>query len=600
MLNWLKRFGSTKAAASSPRDPPGTSQEDPNVTHNRDLEDQLRKLSEEKSWVEVARLTGLLVESGTLDGFVYRYYGLAMLHMDDTSLALEALERALDIEPTDAEVHVARSIAYDRLGDKEAAFDAGSLALHYSPNSARICKHYGFLCKRIGRSEEALDYFTKAIDLDPDLGEAYLALAQELHEGKNFQGAVSAYQRAVELGQSSFEVLNNLGHALISLEHYADAIPPLVKAVEMNPHASVTRINLGCAYRHVGNDSSAIEQFEAVLRLQPNNFEAKWYQSHVWLAAGEWEKGWEQYECRFPSEAALNRALPFKPWRGESLEGKSLLIYAEQGVGDEMMFTSCIPDVIPLAEHCVIESNARLVSLFQRSFPSATVIGCDHEYIPRWLPTAPKIDFQIPMGSLPRLFRKSAGSFPQHHGYLRPDPIIVSKWQGRLANLAPGLRVAISWRGGTAKTRMFSRSISPELWAPILHTPDVQFISLQYGKCTEDVEILQEIAGPNRMHHWQEAIDDFEETAGLLMNIDLVITVCNTLTHLSGALGRPVWVLSPEVPEWRYLRNGSTIPWYPSSYIVRQTKAGDWQPVIQLLANKLGMYSQSQNPPEAA
>jgi len=183
--------------------------------------------------------------------------------------------------------------------------------------------------------------------------------------------------------------------------------------------------------------------------------------------------------------------------------------------------------------------------------------------------------------------------FPQHTGYLKADPERVTKWRKKLAELGPGMKVGISWRGGTHNTRSPLRSIALERWDAIFSIPGVCFVNLQYtGEAESEINALAEMRG-NRVAYWPEAIADYEETAALVSALDLTLSVCTAVVHLAGALGRPVWVMAPYSPEWRYGRSGDTMPWYPTARILRQERFGEWDTVLEAVAARLHKLSRS-------
>ena len=203
-----------------------------------------------------------------------------------------------------------------------------------------------------------------------------------------------------------------------------------------------------------------------------------------------------------------------------------------------------------------------------------------------WLERAGAIDLQVPAGSLPLRYRRAATSFPRHAGYLSPDPDKVAGYRARLGRLPSGRRVGLAWRGGIAKTRHVLRSIEPRGLAPLLDLEDVHFVSLQHAVSESDLAALAALA-PGRVHHWPEALGDADETAALMAALECVVTVCSYIVHLGGALGLPVRVMVPASPEWRYLRAGSGMPWYPSVRLFRQRAGEDWSRVVGEAASEL-------------
>ena len=266
---------------------------------------------------------------------------------------------------------------------------------------------------------------------------------------------------------------------------------------------------------------------------------------------------------------------------------RTVLVYGEQGLGDEIMFASCLPDVIARVGRCVIDCSPKLERLFQRSFAGAAVHGGPQTGADlAWLHRLDPVDFQIAIGSLPQHFRNSLDEFPAHEGYLQADPGKIAAWRRKLAGL-PGVRkVGVSWRGGTKQTRQSVRSVPLDQWLPILSCKDIALVSLQYTDCSAELADLERNHGI-RVYHWQEAIDDYDETAALVDALDLVISVQTAVVHLAGALGKPGWVMVSAVPEWRYPTTGATLPWYPSLRIFRQRTLGHWQDVIDQVAMEL-------------
>ena len=247
------------------------------------------------------------------------------------------------------------------------------------------------------------------------------------------------------------------------------------------------------------------------------------------------------------------------------------MLYGEQGIGDEIMFASCVSDLLATGVACTLACDPRLATLFTRSFPGARVRGIDS---PDALASEP-CDQQAALGDLPRVLRSRAEDFPVHAGYLRADPARVAHWRRELDRYGDGPKIGISWRGGTPLTRGSVRSLKPGDLAPVLGLPGLTWISLQYGEVDADLAALFDTHGI-AIQHWASAIDDYDETAALVCALDLVVSVCTAVVHLSGALGRDAWVLTPSAAEWRYGRRGESMPWYPSVRLFRQQAEGDW------------------------
>jgi hypothetical protein len=256
----------------------------------------------------------------------------------------------------------------------------------------------------------------------------------------------------------------------------------------------------------------------------------------------------------------------------------------EQGIGDEIMFASCFGDLLEVAGRCLVTCERRLEALFARSFPGASFLSGSEAEIRARL-AGEQIDFQIPAGSLPLVFRSSADQFPRRAGYLRADPGRVEYWRSRLAALGPGPKLGLSWRGGGLHTGVVRRSVAFQALTPLLKLPQVHWISLQHDQ-EAGGEIAQLEPGA-RIEHWPEVLESYDETAALVTALDLSVTICASVVHLCGALGRPVWVMTPWLAEWRYGARGESMAWYPSARLFRQPTYGDWHMTIERVAAEL-------------
>jgi tetratricopeptide (TPR) repeat protein len=358
----------------------------------------------------------------------------------------------------------------------------------------------------------------------------------------------------------------------------------------LRKHSALPRAlaGLGATLAGTGEYAQALPLLREAIAKAPDD---NWIQGHLAqlsLRNGDYAHGWGYYEYRWQAEETrkgLDRGFPQPRWDGEPLAGKTLLLISEQGLGDEIMFASTFSEAVTDAAHSIIECDERLSGLFRRSFPRATVFGVGksdrgwHRKLGESLTQLPPFDYWTAAGSWVGSQRSSTEQFPQHQGYLQADVARIAHWRERLAALGPGRCIGLSWRGGTVATNRDARSLTLEQLSPLLHEQGLHFINLQYGDCTEELATLESTHGI-RIHHWPEAIDDYEETAALVCALDQVVSVCTAVVHLAGALGGPVLVMAPYVAEWRYGKDGPTMIWYPSATILRQPHADDWMTVI--------------------
>lgn len=479
-----------------------------------------------------------------------------------------------------AECHLAMSAL-------TAAVNALNVAVTLEPRLADAWYRLGETLLRQDHYEEALTALLACVDVTPN--EPLRAKAQfhigQCHFALNrIELARDAFQASLN-GSASADALTGLGHAYLRLDQDTRAITAYEEALHSleNP-SNILLLNLGCAYQHAGNYAGAREVFQKVITRSPSDHHARWYLCQLDLLECRWEQGWANYSARFAAGASPFRPMPFRRWNGRPSPEDTLLVLADEGLGDEIMFASCTPDLSSRMGHVILECDPRLGRLFQRSFPQVEVIATQRRNQADWLSGCRTPQWQIPSGDLPSFFRNRDEDFPRHSGFLKADPERVTAWTERLdRSIGAGLKVGLSWRGGTDRTRIRARTIQPETWGPILNVPDVHFVNLQYGNYSPELTQLEQLHGV-RIHDFPEAHVDYDETAALVCSLDLVITVCTAVAHLSGAIGKEVWVLTPHAPGWRYTAGRNSMPWYPSSRIFRQPAPGDWAQTCRELA----------------
>lgn len=497
------------------------------------------------------------------------------------------LERAMTLDPYLEGGWVDLGNVHYWLGDYRKACASFRAALAAAPDSVPALANLGLVLKEAGQVDEALVHLRRARELAPEAEAPLRNLMLALIDSDRCDEAFDIATKALERDPARYEAHFFFGLACHQLLDPAQALVRYDAAMKLRPGQAELYRNRGLALQELGRLPEAIEDYERALALQPEYPLARLNLALARLLVGDYERGWEEYEARRSSEDYPRRDARFPSWDGAPLAGRTLLVFSEQGLGDEIMFASCLPQLIERAGHCIVECGPKLLKLFSRSFPAATVYAATPDRsLPREI-AARDIDVEIAAGSLPRFFRRNLNDFPRHDGYLRAEPGRIACWRERLAQLGPGLKVGISWTGGVHKTRRPLRSVPLEQWLPILETPQVRFVSLQYT-----AEAGTEVAELRAQHgvmieHWPEAIDDYHETAALVCALDLVISVCTAIVHLGGALGRPVWVMAPHSPEWRYGLKGDTMPWYPFVKIIRQPAFGEWGPVVFSVATEL-------------
>jgi tetratricopeptide (TPR) repeat protein len=515
-----------------------------------------------------------------------RLLGVLALSSGRAEAAACWLERAAEVAPEDAGLQSNLGLAYARVGRLDEAIDVLQLALHYDPKLAAAYFNLGIAYTERKRWSDAADSLRDATVLSPEDAHAAAALGRVLQELDRLEEAEAAFKRATVLDPSAPNAWTALGQVYRDLGEYPRARAAFEKALEIDGDYVDARVYLGLIALDELNPHRAIECFDQALARGPNDL-ALWNITCARLLCGDWQRAWEFYELRWRSPDAVQRPFHFPTWDGSDLSGKTLLVYAEQGLGDEIMFASCYRELLVRVKHLVIECSPKLEKLLRRSFPQASVFGRDKQAPVDWLDSAPKIDLQAACGTVASILRRSAANFPQQRGYLSADAGRVAYWRGRLAALGQGLKIGISWRGGSARTRARLRSVALADWQPLFALPNVFFISLQYhADAATELDAFAARYGI-RIFHWQEAIDDYDETAALATAVDSIASVCTAIVHLGGALGRPIHALVPASPEWRYGLDGETMQWYPTVRLFRQARPGEWSHVVDRLRDDL-------------
>lgn len=416
-----------------------------------------------------------------------------------------------------------------------------------------------------------------------------IAAALELQTRHRAQDAVPIYLRLLERDAASAAVLCNFALALRECAEYVQARSLLERALQIEPGNLVLKYNYATVLADLGELNQSVELYSAYLAHHPEDKGAYVTRGLARLLNLDFASGWEDYEFRRES-VECRRPFRFPEWDGAACRGRTLLVYGEQGLGDEIMFASCMPEVLRRVDRVILECEPRLASLFARSFPTVQVHGRKTLGDTDWLREVGHIDYQIALGSLPRLFRRSLSDFPDHSGYLCADPARIAFWRERLARLPGGIKVGVSWRGGNDLTRRHLRSLDLMQLAPLLRVENVSFINLQYGDAAAECAAANAKLGTH-IFQFDDAIKDYDETAALVCALDLVVSVQTSIVHLAGALGKPVWALLPFSPEWRYLRNGERMLWYPSVTLFRQSEPNDWDGVVVSVVRQLAKYA---------
>ena len=523
------------------------------------------------------------------DGLASCRAGIARYITGDYVGAEVCLRQALDEQHDLAEAHCYLGRIHHKRGEFDDAADCFNLAVHFQPDYAEPYYFLALLAQQKGDDQSAVDHATLACARRPNYGDAHNLLGALALSLSDTEGAVASFKMAVECDPDRPRFLSNLGYVLMrDCGQHVSGTAYLEKALALSPADPAILVNYCFVLSNEGRLDEMIQICDRLLSVKPDCHEARLNRALALLKKARFAEAWPDYEARRHTRSNfISRPYRFPQWQGQPLAGRTILVYGEQGLGDEIMFASCFGEVIAQAGRCIIECSPRLEALFRRSFPSAVVRGeLQTAKDEQWIEALGPVDFQMAAGSLPGLLRRQWSDFPSYGSYLRPESGRVDYWSARLRALGDGPKIGINWRGGSLSTRGGLRSLQLDMLKPLLQRPGVHFVSLQYDASVEELSDFADTLGVV-LPHWSEAIDNLDETAALMQGLDLVITVCSASLHLAGALGRPVWGMVPAVPEWRYLEAGECMPWYPSVRMFRQHNSGQWQDVIDQISQAL-------------
>ncbi len=453
-----------------------------------------------------------------------------------------------------------------------------SEAVAIKEDSPQFHNNLGVIYKAAGRLEDALPAYERAIRLKPDYAEAYYNLGNSLQALGRHSEAVERFRIAVSLKGGYAEAYNNMAVSCIALDRHVEAVECCNHAITSRPDYTEAYNTMASAFQMLGRHCDAIEAYKQALRLQPDYAEVHCNLGMAMLLTGRFEQGWAEYRWRHCTRnVAHPRHYDVPLWDGSRFESKRLLVHYEQGHGDNLQFARYLPMVKERGGMVVFEVRKPLVGLFS-GFP-----GVDEliEASPDSRPQT-RVDFCVSLMDLPGIFSTVLQTIPNNVPYIHPDPVKVDYWRGRLQGDV--LKVGIVWAGRPTHTNDRNRSCSLSNFAPLAAIDGVRLFSLQTGDAARQ---LSQLSGQIAIEDISSHLRDFTDTAAVIANLDLLISVDTAVLHLAGAMGRPVWALLPFTPDWRWMLDREDSPWYPTMRLFRQQTPGDWAGVFQRVRGKL-------------
>jgi len=483
--------------------------------------------------------------------------------------------RILAFQPQNADALHLLGLIVVQCGHREQALELFRRATTIHPNQAEFHANLATVLSELQRNEEAVAAFGRAIALRPDFAQAYNNLGNVLGTLGKTDQAVACIHKALQIQKNYPQAFYNLANIYLKAEQWEMSLKHYRQALSLQPNWREAENNMCNALCALGRFDEVEGIFQQALLCRPSDPLAHWNVALTLLRRGDMERGWTEYEWRKQiPELRVNRLVACQPeWDGGGLAGRRILIYAEQGMGDSIQFARYLPLVADLGGKIVLSCQKELVDLL-KNIPG--VEECQPQ--PGW--AAASFDTHCSLPSLPRLMRTTLANIPGHVPYLSADAVKLNQWKTRFAGDARQ-KIGIVWAGSPRHPHDSQRSIRLAQLAPLAQC-GARLISLQKGDAAAQIA-----SAGLEIENYSHELLDFTDTAALIQNLDLVITVDTAVAHLAGALGRPVWVLIPFVPDWRWMFERTDSPWYPSMRLFRQEKAGDWQPVVRRIAAEL-------------
>lgn len=489
--------------------------------------------------------------------------GAVLGSLGRTKDALAAFDRALALDGGNALALSNRGnmlALLDRFDDALASYDR---LLAVEPDRADAHHNRGNVLARLGRHEEALASYDRALALNPRALDVVMNRGAALTALLRYAEALSCYDQVLAAMPNHVEAHRNRSVVLMRLDRPDEALQSIDRALTLKPDHAMALTNRGSVLQELGRAQEALACHREALRLDPKNQPARFNKAIALLSLGQYAEGWRGYESRWGNAdmAAIRRTFAQPLWLGDApVAGKTILLYAEQGFGDAIQFARYAPQVAALGATVVIEAPQPLCALF------GSLAGVS-QVVSRGQPL-PAFDLQCPLLSLPLALQATVSGIPAGVPYLHAPPERIAAWRARLPDARK--RIGLAWSG-----RLYprNRSVPFELMRPLLATPDVAFVSLQQELPPDDLRAIADM--PNLLHFGPE-LADFADTAALIANLDMVVSIDSAVAHLAGALGKPLCLMLILAADFRWLIGREDSPWYPTARLFRQRRTGDW------------------------
>jgi len=452
-------------------------------------------------------------------------------------------------------------------------------ALALEPDNPALWNSRGQVLYQLKRYNDALANYGKAIQLRPDCAEFYLSRGNLQSDLQRYDAALESFEKAIALDPELAPAYLSSANIMMEQQRLEDALDWCEKSIAAKPDYAPAILLKGNILLHLGRRSDAFASFDAAVAASPDYHEAYYHRGSAKLLTGHFEEGWRDFEHRWQvADCGFDRPVLQAPeWRGESLQGRNIVVYSEQGMGDTIQFARFLPRLARAGVKLTFLCHANLIRLF-RNFAQ------EMEIVPA-VEGGRRFDFQCALMSLPLRLGVGLETIPNETPYLFAEEDRSAKWRARIGE--NGLRIGLCWQGNPLGKIDKGRSIPLEKYRPLAAVPGVRLISLQKNHGLDQLGHLPAGMAVETLGDFDSGGDAFVDTAAIMQNLDLVITSDTAIPHLAGALGRPTWVALKQIPDWRWMVERSDSPWYKSLRLFRQPAPGDWDAVFAAMADDL-------------
>jgi len=496
--------------------------------------------------------------------------GLIFRDLKQLNQALANYDQALAINPVNGDTYFNRGIVLMELNRLDEALICYQQAISLNPADADACANVSNILTNLNRYDEALLYCDRAIGIDPLHSGAHYNRGIILARLNRYEEACMSYRQALAFMPDFVDAHINLGVTLQELQLPEDALACYDHAIAINTDSESAYFNRAVALQQLNRVDESLDNYQQALARNPTHIDANWGKATLKLLMGDYLEGWQLYEWRWQKNPAIRKArqYPQPLWLGEqSLQGKSLYVYPEQGLGDFIQFSRYVVLAEQLGAIVILEVPSALLSLITTLTQRAVLIEMGQ--------AVPEFDYHCPIMSLPLAFKTTLATIPDRVPYLTVHRSQTVEWLRRLGESAQ-LKVGLVWSGSKAHKSDHYRSFNAKTLLPLLQLP-VEFHCLQKEIREEDAAFIANI--PNLKTHYMD-INDFADTAALIEIMDVILTVDTSVAHLAGALAKQVWILLPYAPDYRWMLGRNDTPWYSTATLFRQPAIGDWDSVV--------------------